>query len=81
MLQPLTKSGERILDGSEIATVFQRAMAALRSGRPRPVQIEISRDIQVELTEWEEEPPPNLPLVSEEPSHRKQRFPPLAGEG
>lgn len=63
MLQPLTKSGERINDGSEIAAVFQRAMAALRYGRPRPVQIEIPRDIQVEMTEWNEAPHPNLPLV------------------
>jgi thiamine pyrophosphate-dependent acetolactate synthase large subunit-like protein len=55
MLAPLTKYGERITDGSEISNVFHRAMKALRNGRPRPVQIEIPRDVQVELLEWTEE--------------------------
>ena len=54
MLQPLTKYGERINAGSEIAAVFQRVLNALHHGRPRPVQIEIPRDIQVEMTEWVE---------------------------
>ena len=45
MLQPLTKYGERIEEGHEISAVFHRVMQELRSGRPRPVQIEIPRDI------------------------------------
>jgi thiamine pyrophosphate-dependent acetolactate synthase large subunit-like protein len=55
MLAPLTKYGERINNGSEISAVFNRAMKALRNGRPRPVQIEIPRDIQVEMMEWTDE--------------------------
>lgn len=57
MLQTLTKYGERIMDGSEIAAVFGRAMEQLHDDRPRPVQIEIPRNIQVELTEWTGEDP------------------------
>ncbi len=52
MLAPLTKYDERITDRAEISDVFHRAMAALRNGRPRPVQIEIPRDVQVELVDW-----------------------------
>ncbi|MCJ7625533.1 MAG: thiamine pyrophosphate-binding protein, partial [Anaerolineaceae bacterium] len=55
MLAPLTKYGERIRYGGEISDAFQRAMKALRNGRPRPVQIEIPRDIQVELVDWSDE--------------------------
>ncbi len=52
MLSPLMKYSERITDGDDISRVFQRAMTALRNGRPRPVQIEIPRDIQVEMVPW-----------------------------
>lgn len=55
MLAPLTKHGERIRHGDEISVVFHRAMKALRNGRPRPVQIEIPRDIQVEMMDWSAE--------------------------
>lgn len=55
MLAPLTKHGERIRSGDEISEVFHRAMKVLRNGRPRPVQIEIPRDIQVELVDWSDE--------------------------
>jgi len=55
MLAPLTKYGERINDGAEISNVFHRAMGAMLKGRPRPVQIEIPRDIQVELVDWDED--------------------------
>jgi acetolactate synthase-1/2/3 large subunit len=69
MLAPLTKYGERINDGAEISAVFHRAMKALRSGRPRPVQIEIPRDVQVEWIEWtdEMENQPPVELDSAEP--------------
>lgn len=56
MLQPITKYGERIRDGRDISPVFSRAMHALRTGRPRPVQIEIPRDIQVEMVDWPQPP-------------------------
>jgi len=55
MLEPLTKHGERIRKGDEISEIFHRALKALRSGRPRPVQIEIPRDIQVEMVDWTDE--------------------------
>lgn len=55
MLAPLTKYGERISDGVDISVVFHRVMKALRDGRPRPVQIEIPRDIQVEMMDWTNE--------------------------
>ncbi|MEM7129348.1 MAG: thiamine pyrophosphate-binding protein [Chloroflexota bacterium] len=55
MLEKLTKYGERITDGADISDVFRRAMKALHSGRPRPVQIEIPRDIQVEMVPWSED--------------------------
>ncbi len=62
MLEPLTKYGERIQNGTEISDVFHRVMSKLRSGRPRPVQIEIPRDIQVEMVDWTDEME-NLPLA------------------
>ncbi len=52
MLAPLTKYGERVDDGADISDVFHRAMQALHYGRPRPVQIEIPRDVQVEIVDW-----------------------------
>ena len=55
MLAPLTKYGERIEDGSEISDVFHRAVGAMLNGRPRPVQIEIPRDIQVEMVDWDDD--------------------------
>lgn len=61
MLAPLTKYGERINKGAEISDVFHRAMMALRNGRPRPVQIEIPRDVQVELVDWTPEMESTLP--------------------
>ncbi|MCP4357956.1 MAG: thiamine pyrophosphate-binding protein, partial [Chloroflexi bacterium] len=65
MLSPLMKYSERITDGGEISAVFHRAMTALRNGRPRPVQIEIPRDIQVETVEWGGDiPPAQLERVS-----------------
>ncbi len=67
MLEPLTKYGERIKKSEEISEVFHRVMTELRSGRPRPVQIEIPRDIQVEMVEWTDEMD-NLAPAKLEPS-------------
>ena len=58
MLDKVTKYSERILAPADIAPAFGRAMAALRQGRPRPVQLEIPRDVQVEPFEWAPEPWP-----------------------
>jgi len=55
MLSPLMKYSERIVDGNDISGVFHRAATALKNGRPRPVQIEIPRDIQVEMVTWSKE--------------------------
>jgi acetolactate synthase-1/2/3 large subunit len=52
IVAPLTKYGERINDESQISQVFTRVMAQSRIGRPRPVQIEIPRDIQVMDVPW-----------------------------
>jgi acetolactate synthase-1/2/3 large subunit len=62
MLSPLMKYNERITDGNDISGVFHRAVTALRNGRPRPVQIEIPRDVQVELVEWSDEAAKTLPV-------------------
>jgi thiamine pyrophosphate-dependent acetolactate synthase large subunit-like protein len=55
MLTPLTKFGCRIREGAEISPLFHQAMSELRSGRPRPVQIEIPLDIQQETMTWTDE--------------------------
>jgi len=65
MLAPLTKHGERIRNGADISETFHRAMKALHTGRPRPVQIEIPRDIQVEMVEWSDEMASRKPAESE----------------
>jgi len=65
MLAPLTKYGRRIRDGAEISEGFHQAMKALRSGRPRPVQIEIPLDVQFETMTWTDEmenQPPAAPV-------------------
>ncbi|MFM8319760.1 MAG: thiamine pyrophosphate-binding protein [Chloroflexota bacterium] len=68
MLSKLTKYSERITEGSQIAAAFQRAMQAMRSGRPRPVQIEIPRDIQVGPAPWPQPIPGGLPAAGEQPA-------------
>lgn len=70
MLSPLMKYSERINDSREISDVFYWAMEALRNGRPRPVQIEIPRDIQVELVDWD----PQSDVVP--PAIKKAALPP-----
>jgi acetolactate synthase-1/2/3 large subunit len=71
MLAPLTKYGYRISDGAEISEGFQQTMKALRSGRPRPVQIEIPLDVQVETMTWTDEmenQPPAAPIPGAPPA-------------
>ncbi len=61
VLAPIMKHSERITDASEIPDALHRAVQALRSGRPRPVQVEIPRDVQMDIIEWpdaESAPPP-----------------------
>jgi len=61
MVAPLTKYGEKIIDESQISQIFSRTMAELRKGRPRPVQIEIPRDIQVMDVPWMDAEMENAP--------------------
>ena len=52
ILSPIMKYSERITDPTDIPAVMQRAIGALSQGRPRPVQVEIPRDVQLEQLEW-----------------------------
>ncbi len=54
ILAPIMKYSQRVTDPTQIPNVMRQAMAALRNGRPRPVQIEIPRDIQLETIAWPE---------------------------
>jgi acetolactate synthase I/II/III large subunit len=45
LLRHITKSAERAMHPTEIPTMVQRAARALRSGRPRPVSIEVPPDV------------------------------------
>ena len=67
MLAPLTKYGERINQPADIPVVFRRVMEALHNGRPRPVQIEIPRDIQVAMLDWPAEMESIPPAIRERP--------------
>lgn len=76
MLEPLTKFSGRIRDVSEISEIFHQAMKALRSGRPRPVQIEIPRDVQLEIMTWNDEMenrPPASPVLVIPPINQLKR--------
>lgn len=71
MLAPLTKYGYRISDGAQISEGFHQAMKALCGGRPRPVQIEIPLDVQVETMTWTDEmenQPPAAPIPGAPPA-------------
>lgn len=52
IVAPIMKYGERIMEMDHISTVFHRVAEELGNGRPRPVQIEIPRDIQVTTMDW-----------------------------
>ena len=56
ILAPIMKFGERVTKVESIPGAVHRAVAALRSGRPRPAQLEIPRDVQLETVEWPDEP-------------------------
>ena len=55
ILDPVMKWSERITAANEISDVVHQAMVQLRNGRPRPVQIEIPRDVQLEIVDWPDE--------------------------
>jgi acetolactate synthase-1/2/3 large subunit len=55
ILDPIMKYSERITDAADISNTVHRAMTELRNGRPRPVQLEIPRDVQLDTAEWSDE--------------------------
>jgi thiamine pyrophosphate-dependent acetolactate synthase large subunit-like protein len=56
VMKPIMKHSERVLDAVEISGAIHRAMVAARNGRPRPVQIEIPRDVQLDTVDWQDDP-------------------------
>ena len=65
LIRHLTKWAERINHPSETPAVMQRAFSELRSGRPRPVEIEMPMDVMAAVAQVvpaqmcsEVEPPP-----------------------
>ena len=44
VMKPITKSAERVVDASQIEAAVERAFYQLRTGRPRPVEIEVPPD-------------------------------------
>jgi thiamine pyrophosphate-dependent acetolactate synthase large subunit-like protein len=54
VLEPIMKHSQRVLDVAEIPDAIHRALVEARNGRPRPVQIEIPRDVQLETLDWPE---------------------------
>lgn len=55
ILAPIMKFSECVTEAEAIPVVLHRAMVALRNGRPRPVQIEIPRDVQLDMVDWPDE--------------------------
>ena len=52
IIAPIMKYNQRITDVNQISDVMHQAVTALRNGRPRPVQIEIPRDVQLDMVDW-----------------------------
>jgi thiamine pyrophosphate-dependent acetolactate synthase large subunit-like protein len=65
ILAPIMKYSERVTEADGIPDAVHRAMTALRNGRPRPVQIEIPRDVQLDNVEWSEELSQGTPAYQE----------------
>jgi acetolactate synthase-1/2/3 large subunit len=52
VLAPIMKYNERVTDVGELSGAIHRAVMEARNGRPRPVHIEIPRDVQLDDVEW-----------------------------
>jgi len=52
VLAPVMKYSQRVTGASEISSTIHRALEEARNGRPRPVQIEIPRDVQLDSVDW-----------------------------
>ncbi len=61
IIRPITKWQSRILYAEDIATGVQRAFYELRTGRPRPVEIEMPPDALSELTDKHPYDPAPIP--------------------
>ncbi|GAB4538953.1 MAG: biosynthetic-type acetolactate synthase large subunit [Anaerolineae bacterium] len=55
VLDPIMKYSQRVMDAAETPHAVHRALTEARNGRPRPVQIEIPRDVQLEMCDWPDE--------------------------
>jgi acetolactate synthase-1/2/3 large subunit len=73
ILAPIMKYSERVTRAQDVPHAMHRALTKLRNGRPRPVQLEIPRDVQLDSVEWSEE-------LSEAPAARTERVPAPAEE-
>lgn len=71
IVAPIMKYSERIMEMDEISPVFHRVAYELVNGRPRPVQIEIPRDIQVSTMNW------TADMEAESPAPRERVFAPV----
>lgn len=61
MTIPVAKHNFLVRDGKELFKVIPEAFRLAASGRPGPVLVDIPRDIQLGLIEFEEWPEPGLP--------------------
>jgi len=66
VLAPIMKYSQRVRHAGEIPGVIHRALLEARNGRPRPVQIEIPRNVQLETLDWRAE-------WDTEPAARRER--------
>ncbi len=65
---PITKHNYFVNDVTKLADVIREAFRIAKSGRPGPVLIDIPKDVQMAVTEYEPEPIPEkipLPIASQ----------------
>lgn len=63
VVRPVTKWCHRVLETTEIPTIIHEAMRQMKTGRPRPTEVEVSPDVlartgEVSFLKAEEYPPP-----------------------
>jgi acetolactate synthase-1/2/3 large subunit len=68
ILAPIMKYSERVAQAEDIPYATHRALTELRNGRPRPAQIEIPRDVQLEVVDWPD-------ALNERPRAKRERVP------
>ncbi|HZQ07337.1 MAG TPA: thiamine pyrophosphate-binding protein [Anaerolineae bacterium] len=70
ILAPVTKFSARLTNPRDSTALLHQAMYAIRNGRPRPAQIEIPRDVQVEMFDADS------PANCKAPARRERTLPP-----